>query len=156
FSTHDVHVPRAPHPRFAGRSGMGPRGDAILEFDWSVGEVIRALERHGLSDKTLLIVSSDNGPVVDDGYQDQGVELLGSHRPGGPWRGGKYSRFEAGTRVPFVVRWPGKVAPGVSSAAMSQIDLPATLAALAGVALQAGEAPDSENHLDALLGRSSE
>ena len=59
-----------------------------------------------------MIVTSDNGPVVDDGYADRAVELLGGHRPGGPLRGGKYSAFEGGTRVPFIVRWPGRVKPG--------------------------------------------
>src|SRR5690606_26215072 len=94
FSTHDIHVPRVPHRDFAGRSGMGPRGDAILQLDWQVGQVLDALDRLGLRENTLVIFSSDNGPVVDDGYQDQAVELLGDHRPAGPFRGGKYSAFE--------------------------------------------------------------
>jgi arylsulfatase A-like enzyme len=152
FATHDIHVPRVPHPRFAGRSGMGPRGDAILEFDWSVGEIARALDRLGLSADTLLIVTSDNGPVVDDGYQDQAVEKLGAHKPAGPLRGGKYSAFEAGTRVPFLLRWPARVKPGVSGALLGQIDLVASLAALAGQTLEPGAAPDSQNVLPALLG----
>ena len=108
FATHDIHVPRVPHPRFAGKSGMGPRGDAIVEFDWSVGEVLRALDENGLAESTLVVLTSDNGPVVDDGYRDDAVEKLGSHKPAGPFRGGKYSKFEGGTRVPFMVRWPGK------------------------------------------------
>lgn len=154
FATHDIHVPRVPHPRFA-TSGMGPRGDAILEFDWSVGEIARALDRLGLSENTLFIISSDNGPVVDDGYRDDAVEKLGDHRPAGPLRGGKYSVFEAGTRVPFVVRWPKRVKPGISDALFSQVDLPATFAALAGVPLTAPDAPDSQNLLGALSGTSS-
>ncbi len=154
FSTHDIHVPRVPHPRFAGKSGMGPRGDAILEFDWSVGEIVRALDRHGLTGRTLLIVSSDNGPVVDDGYRDDAVETLGGHRPAGPLRGGKYSAFEGGTRVPFIVRWPGRVKPGTSAALISQVDLPASFASLAGVPLAPADAPDSYDVLDALLGSS--
>ncbi len=154
FSTHDIHVPRVPHPRFAGKSGMGPRGDAILEFDWAVGEIARTLQRLGLDDNTLLIVSSDNGPVVDDGYRDEAVEKLQGHRPAGPLRGGKYSAFEGGTRVPFIVRWPGRVKPGTSDALVSQVDFPATLAALAGVELAPPDAPDSHNVLQALLGKS--
>jgi len=109
FSTHDIHVPRVPHPRFAGRSGMGPRGDAILQLDWCVGEILGALDRHGLARNTLVVFTSDNGPVIDDGYRDEAVEKLGDHRPAGPWRGGKYSNFEGGTRVPFFVRWPESV-----------------------------------------------
>jgi len=97
FATHDVHVPRVPNPRFAGKSGMGPRGDAILEFDWSVGEVLKTLKRLGIEKNTIIIVTSDNGPVVDDGYKDQAVELLGAHKPAGKYRGGKYSSFEGGT-----------------------------------------------------------
>ncbi|MEI8084958.1 MAG: sulfatase-like hydrolase/transferase, partial [Paludibacter sp.] len=71
FGTQDVHVPRLPHPRFAGKSGLGPRGDAILEFDWIVGEVTKKLHELGLEKNTIVILSSDNGPVIDDGYQDQ-------------------------------------------------------------------------------------
>jgi arylsulfatase A-like enzyme len=154
FATHDIHVPRVPHPRFAGRSGMGPRGDAILEFDWSVGEILGALDRLALADNTLVIVTSDNGPVVDDGYQDQAVERLGAHRPGGPLRGGKYSALLAGTRVPFLLRWPARVKPGVSGALVGQVDPFASLAALAGHRLGADAAPDSQDVLPALLGTS--
>jgi arylsulfatase A-like enzyme len=155
FSTHDIHVPRVPHPRFAGKSGLGPRGDAILEFDWSVGEIVQTLERLRLDDNTLVIVTSDNGPVVDDGYRDEAVEKLNGHRPAGPLRGGKYSAFEGGTRVPFIVRWPARVRPGTSDALLSQVDLPATFAALAGVELAPTDAPDSHDLLPALLGRSA-
>jgi arylsulfatase A-like enzyme len=152
FATHDIHVPRVPHPRFAGLSGMGPRGDAILEFDWSVGEITRALDRLHLSANTLVIVTSDNGPVVDDGYRDQAVEKLGGHRPAGQLRGGKYSAFEAGTRVLFLLRWPARVKAGVSGALVGQIDLVASFAALTGQRVGPGAAPDSQNVLPALLG----
>lgn len=153
FSTHDIHVPRVPHPRFAGKSGMGARGDAILQLDWSVGQILDALESQGLARNTLVIFTSDNGPVVDDGYRDQSVEKLGSHKPAGPWRGGKYSIFEGGTRVPFLVRWPGRVPAGVESPALvSQIDLFHSLAFLTGVRLEAEAAPDSFNIISAVLG----
>ena len=153
FATHDIHVPRVPHPRFSGKSGLGPRGDAILQFDWSVGEVLKTLDRLGLANNTLVIFSSDNGPVVDDGYKDQAVELLDGHKPGGPLRGGKYSAFDAGTRVPFVVRWPARVKPGLSEALACQIDLPASMAAMTGQKLGFEDAPDSFDVLGALLGR---
>lgn len=151
FAAHDPHVPRVPHPRFAGKSGMGPRGDAILQFDDNVGTILAALERLGLKDNTLVLLSSDNGPVVDDGYKDDAVEKLGDHKPAGPLRGGKYSAFEGGTRVPFIIRWPGRVKPGVSHALVSQVDFPASFAALTG---QKGpeSARDSQNVLAALLG----
>ncbi len=154
LATHDIHVPRQPHARFAGKSGMGPRGDAIVEFDWCVGEVLAALEKEGIAANTLVILSSDNGPVMDDGYQDGAVEKLGDHQPAGPLRGGKYSIYEGGTRVPFIVRWPGRVKPGVSDALMSQVDFPATFAGLTGQPFDAKTAPDSQNMLPALLGDS--
>jgi arylsulfatase A-like enzyme len=95
---------------------MGPRGDAIMQLDWCVGRVMDTLERLGLANDTLFLFSSDNGPVVDDGYRDQAVENLGDHKPAGPWRGGKYSAYDGGTRVPFIARWPGRLKPGVSNA----------------------------------------
>jgi arylsulfatase A-like enzyme len=153
FATHDIHVPRMPHARFVGKSGLGLRGDATLEFDWSVGQVLDALDRLGLSKDTIVIVTSDNGPVVDDGYQDGSVEKLNGHTPAGPLRGGKYSAFEAGTRVPFIARWPGQIKPGVSPALVTQVDLLATFAALAGQPLAAAEAGDSRDATAALLGR---
>jgi arylsulfatase A-like enzyme len=133
---------------------MGPRGDAIAELDWSIGRILDTLDRLKLTRDTLFIFSSDNGPVVDDGYRDQAVEKLGDHKPAGPLRGGKYSAYDGGTRVPFVVRWPGSVKPGVSAAPLSQVDLLASFAALAGRKLPDDSAPDSFNLLPALLGKS--
>ncbi len=152
FAAHDPHVPRVPHQRFVGKSGMGPRGDAILQFDDSVGTILAALDRLGLKDNTLVLLSSDNGPVVDDGYQDEAVQKLGDHKPAGPLRGGKYSAFEGGTRVPFILRWPAKVKPGVSSALVCQVDFSASFAALTGQPAPTA-AMDSQNVLPALLGK---
>ncbi|HYK89930.1 MAG TPA: arylsulfatase [Acidobacteriota bacterium] len=154
FATHDIHVPRVPHPRFAGKSGLGPRGDVILEFDWSAGEVVKTLDRLKLTENTLVILTSDNGPVVDDGYRDQAVELLDGHKPSGPLRGGKYSAFDGGTRVAFIVRWPIRVKTGVSGALVGQIDFLSSFAALTGQKLAPGDAPDSYDVLQALLGNS--
>lgn len=154
FATHDIHVPRVPHQRFAGKSGMGPRGDAILEFDWSVGEIIKTIDNLKLSRNTIIIVTSDNGPVVDDGYKDEAVEKLGDHKPAGPLRGGKYSAFDGGTRVAFIVRWTGKIKPGVTDALFSQIDLLSSFASLTGQSLDQEDAPDSFNNLNTLLGKS--
>jgi len=155
FSTHDIHVPRVPHPRFAGKSGRGGRGDAAMQFDWFVGEILNALERLKLDQNTLVILTSDNGPVVDDGYHDQSVEMLGDHKPAGPLRGGKYSAFDAGTRIPFIVRWPGRVTPGTSDALVSQIDLFASFAGLTGQILPKQAAPDSRDAMTTLLGEST-
>ena len=152
YAFHQPHVPRLPHPRFVGRTGLGPRGDAIAEMDWCVGEMLDALERCGLKEDTIVVFSSDNGPVLNDGYYDEAVELCGDHRPAGPLRGGKYSMYDGGTRVPFIVSWPGAVETGESDALVSQVDFFASFAALAGVSLDAG--PDSVDVLDALLGQS--
>lgn len=155
FALHDPHVPRVPHPRFVGKTDLGPRGDAIVQADWCVGEVLNTLDRLRLSENTLVILSSDNGPVVDDGYQDEAVERLSNHTPSGPLRGGKYSKFEAGTRVPFIARWSGRIKPGVSDAVVCQVDFTASFAALTGQALSTEDAPDSFNVLPALLGEST-
>ncbi len=155
YSTNGIHVPRTPHPRFAGKSGLGARGDVILELDWCVGEVLKTLDSLNLTDKTMIIFSSDNGPVVDDGYFDESVENLNGHIPGGPFRGGKYSAFDAGTRVPFIIRWPGHVEEGTSDALVSQIDLAASLASLTGQKVTTKDAfPDSHNYLKTFLGKS--
>ena len=153
FATNDVHVPRVPHPRFAGKSGMGARGDALIEFDWTVGQVMETLERLGLRENTLIVLTSDNGPVVDDGYQDQAVELLGEHRPWGAYRGGKYSSFEAGTRIPFIVSYPGKVKEGVSKALVSQVDFLASMSELLGVSLTCDQKKDSREQLSTWYGK---
>jgi arylsulfatase A-like enzyme len=152
FATHDIHVPRTPHSRFAGKTEMGPRGDAIVQLDWCVGEVLEALDQHGLRNDTLVIFTSDNGPVVDDGYRDDALKRLGGHRPAGPLRGGKYSAFEGGTRVPFLVRWPARVKPGISEALVCQIDFVASIAALVGQKLADQDAQDSVDVRGALLG----
>ena len=152
FGLHQPHVPRTPNARFVGTSGMGPRGDAIMEADWCVGELIAHLEKTGLLENTLVIFSSDNGPVLDDGYVDEAVEKLGNHKPAGPLRGGKYSLYEAGTRVPFLVYWKGKIKPMVSDAMVCQLDLMASIASLVKQPLKEGF--DSQNILPALLGKS--
>ena len=152
YALQQPHVPRTPHPRFVGKSGMGPRGDVILEADWCVGELVNTLEKEGVLDNTLIIFSSDNGPVLNDGYYDEAVEKLGDHTPAGPLRGGKYSLFEAGTRVPFITYWKGRIKPSTSDALVCQLDVLASLAHLTGSAAQSR---DSKNLLDVLLGESS-
>ncbi|HPZ86808.1 MAG TPA: arylsulfatase [Flavihumibacter sp.] len=155
YNLTEPHVPRMPSTMFRGKSGLGLRGDTILQLDWSVGEILKELERLHLTQNTLVIFTSDNGPVLDDGYQDGAVTLLQGHKPGGPLRGGKYSLFEAGTRVPFIVSWPAQVKPGTSEALLCQVDWLASFAALLNKTLPAGVGADSQNQLPALLGRSA-
>lgn len=153
FGATEPHVPRTPHPRFVGKTGMGPRGDVIVQFDWEVGQIMDALEKYGVSRTTIVILSSDNGPVLMDGYQDDAQSRVGAHKPAGVYSGGKYSVREGGTRVPFIVRWPERVRPGVSDALVSQVDLLASLAALVERPLVKENAVmDSMNVLPTLLG----
>jgi arylsulfatase A-like enzyme len=156
LATHDIHVPRMPHSRFVGKSGMGPRGDAILQLDWTVREIIAALKKRKLLENTIIIFTSDNGAVIDDGYKDSAVEKLGKHKPNGIFRGGKYSAFEAGTRVPFIISWKGKIANGkTTNTLLSQVDLYSSLAALTGQNIQDGNAPDSKNYVASFLNKSN-
>lgn len=153
YGLHQPHVPRAPHERFVGSTSMGPRGDAIIEADWCVGEVLSWMRKKGLLDNTIVIFTSDNGPVLNDGYKDQAVELLGSHDQLNGMRGGKYSLFDGGTHVPFILAWGDKVTPGVvSDAFVSLMDLFPSIAAVVGE-----EVPDSLDGIsipDAFLGKS--
>lgn len=153
YALQQPHVPRTPHPRFAGKSRMGTRGDVILEADWVVGEFIKTLKEEHILENTLIIFTSDNGPVLNDGYYDEAVEKLGEHEPAGPLRGGKYSLFDAGTHVPFITFWKGTIEPKVSNALVSQIDLLSSIANLIGDNVKDS---DSQELLDVFLGESEE
>ncbi len=156
LSTHDIHVPRVPHPRFKGTSQAGVRGDAIHSFDWTVGRVLASLDRLKLTDNTLVIVTSDNGGVLDANGPDTEhggtVQTNNGHLHNGPLRAGKGSPYEGGTRVPFIVRWPGQIKAGVSESLICHVDMLATVAALTGQKLADAAGPDSFNVLPALLG----
>lgn len=153
FATNDIHVPRDPHKRFVGKSGLGIRGDVTVQMDDSLGRVRAALDKAGYGDDCLFIFTSDNGPVISDGYLDNADKDCDGHNPAAPYSGGKYTLQEGGTRMPFIVSWPGKVRQGESSALISQVDLPRSLAALVGVKVPANAMPDSQNQLPALLGQ---
>ncbi|CAA6696517.1 MULTISPECIES: sulfatase-like hydrolase/transferase [unclassified Lentimonas] len=158
FASQDVHVPRAPHPRFQGATELGYRGDAMVQFDWSTGEILDALEAHGLTENTIVIFSSDNGPVYDDGYADGTTvktsteEVDRGHDGSAHYRGGKYQIYEGGTRVPFIIRWPARIQPGVSNALVNQIDFIASFADLLNIELAVTDAADSRDTLAAFLG----
>lgn len=152
FGTHDIHVPRVPHSDFKGKSGMGDRGDVILQLDWTVGRIIDILNDKGILENSMIIFSSDNGPVIDDGYHDQAFELLNGHTPMGIYRGGKYSLYDAGTRVPLIVYWKDKIEAGVQEGRFSQIDFIRTMAAFLNQPLEDEIAFDSQNALPVLLG----
>lgn len=153
FASHDIHVPRIPHERFQGATSLGYRGDAIVQLDWCVGEIMKTLDRLKLTEKTMVVFCSDNGPVLDDGYKDDAIEKIGDHRAAGPYTGGKYSVYEGGTRTPFITRWKGTITPGESEQVVCTIDLAASVASLTGQKLPHDACLDSFDVLDALLGK---
>jgi arylsulfatase A len=159
FASQLTHVPRTPNKRFQGKTELTYRGDATVELDWAVGEIMKMLQENGLSENTIVIFSSDNGPVYDDGYED-GTTVKESrgesdrgHDGSGIYRGGKYQIYEGGTRVPFIVRWPDKIKPGKSDALVSQIDLLASFASYFDIPLNADDAYDSRNTWNAFIGK---
>ena len=153
LSTHDIHEPMVPHPRFRGTSGCGWRGDVIHQLDWTVGEVLGALDRLGFAKDTLVIFTSDNGGAIKDTYEDGTNHLHALQPPNGILRGRKSQLYEGGHRVPFIARWPARIAAGAESAALiAHLDLIKSFATLTGQKLPAGAAPDAVDVLPALLG----
>lgn len=152
FASHDLHVPRIPHERFQGVTPLGFRADSIVQLDWCVGELMKAVDRLGLAENTLFVFCSDNGPVMDDGYADEALEKLGDHKAAGPYSGGKYSIYEGGTRTPLITRWKGTIEPGVSEELVTTIDLYGSLAALTGGEIPEEGALDSFDVMGAFLG----
>ena len=160
-ATHNIHVPRVPNPQFRGKSDCGPRGDTIVEFDWTVGQVLDKLDALGLADSTLVILSSDNGGINDNNGPDNihGIgdpDATNGHKCNGVLRGTKGTVWEGGTRLPMITRWPGQIQPGVSDAMVCQVDFLASLASLTGQVLAENDAPDSFNVLPELLGQKPE
>lgn len=152
YGLHQPHVPRTPHQRFVGATTMGPRGDVIAELDWCVGELMAELRKLDLLDNTIIVFTSDNGPVLDDGYVDYAVERLGNHQVTGGLRGGKYSLYDGGTHIPFFVYWKGHIEPTTSNALVCQMDLLNSFAALVGQPVR--QDLDSKEMLDVFLGKS--
>ena len=143
FAPHDVHPPIISQKRFAGASGISKRADMLLGLDDTIGQIMQALDRLGLSENTLVIYSSDNGAYVSD---------ESGHRPTGPFRGVKSTSWEGGTRVPFIALWPARIKSGVSEDLVSTIDIPATVTAAAGITPPKDALPDSYNLLPSMLG----
>ena len=102
YAVHQPHVPRVPSARFCGATALGPRGDVIAELDWCVGQLMEELEKLNIRDNTMIIFSSDNGPVLDDGYVDGAFELNGTHRAAGPLRRGNWAYLSPSEGLPFI------------------------------------------------------
>lgn len=150
-ATQTVHLPALPAEQFVAATEAGPLGDFISEFDWLVGELLGTLDRLGVSDNTLVIVSSDNGPEIVITHMREAY----GHDSARPWRGFKRDNWEGGHRVPFIARWPGKIAPGgVSDQTICQTDFMATCAAIVDAELPPDAGEDSFNLLPVLLGNS--
>ena len=160
------HKPVSPHPRFEGKSKLGPYGDFVMQVDWTVGEVMRAIDEAGIAGNTIVFYTSDNGSFMyraRDGSQphhlnDEGEQAYfeGDHTANGQLRGTKADIWEAGHRVPFFVRWPGVIKPGSQcDATICHVDLFATAAAVAKSKLPPAPqaAPDSFNLLPLFSGK---
>lgn len=152
-SAQAVHLPSFPANQFKGKTRAGPHGDFIHQLDWVVGELMSTLEKLGLADNTLVIFTSDNGPETTSIIH---MRADYNHDGARPWRGMKRDQWEGGHRVPFLVRWPGKVKPGATSAQLTSLtDVMATVAAIIGTDLPKDAAEDSFNLLPVLLGQNS-
>ncbi len=150
YALTEPHAPRMPATMNKGKSDLGYRGDVILQLDWAVGELMKRLKSLKLDKNTIVIFTSDNGPVLNDGYLDKDVEQLNGHTPAGVLRGGKYSILEGGNREPFIVSWPKEIKPGVSDAMISQVDLVKSFASYFNIS---AEPMDSQNMWQALIGK---
>jgi arylsulfatase A len=149
FPLPSPHAPIIPNDEFRGKSQAGPYGDFVCESDAMAGRVLDTLQRKGFAENTIVVFTADNGP---EHYAYDRVKNF-DHWSSGPLRGLKRDVWEGGHRVPFVVRWPGKVSPGtVSDETVSQVDLAATFAAVIGYAPNSKEAIDSYNLLPLLQG----
>lgn len=156
LATNNIHVPRMPHPRFQGKTAQGLRGDAIVELDEMVGEIVKTLDSLQLRENTIILFSSDNGAVLDDGYADQAVEKKQNHNPFGVLRGGKYSAYEGGTRVPLIVSWKNKLKKQISNAPVSQVDFIESVAGFLNVKTDKQQALDSQNQWKTWVGEDSQ
>lgn len=149
-STQGVHLPSFAAPQFQGKSQAGPHGDFIHQLDWTVGQLMETLEKLGIAENTIVILTSDNGPEVDTV-----IDMRKTHQHDGarPWRGVKRDAWEGGHRVPFIVRWPDKIKTGsVSDQLTGLTDVMATLATVVGASLPNDAAEDGYNMLPAWLG----
>lgn len=146
YAPHNAHEPRVPSSAFRGKSEAGVYGDVIEEFDHCVGRIVEALKREGIYENTIIIVTSDNAPMIKEGYKDGALEHINGHNPYANLRGEKYSLHEGGNKVPFIFSWPAKInKPFVQEQSFIYMDLLATLPALIGKGLKQEERADCKD-----------
>jgi arylsulfatase A-like enzyme len=154
FPTTNIHHPFTPHPRFNETSEAGMYGDFIHELDWIVGEVLKTLEEENLVDNTLVILTSDNGGMLNIGGQEA---RMAGHKANGELLGFKFDAWEGGHRIPLIIRWPGKIEAGsTTDQLMTSVDIFSTLASIVGYDLKSDDALDSYNMLPVWLGTTTE
>ena len=152
-----THFPTMPHPDFVGKSGKGSWGDLLMQIDSYVGDLLRTIEDLGIADETIVIFTADNGPeALSEGETSLTVETA-IHGSAGPWRSTLFTGYEGALRVPFAVRWPGKIDAGrVSDEIVHAMDLFPTLARIAGGELPSDRAIDGIDMSEFLLGQQEE
>ena len=155
MATTNIHHPLTPAPRFKGTSQAGLYGDFIHELDWMVGEIVKSLEKNGLTKNTMIVFTSDNGGMLNLGGRDA---FRKGHKINGNLLGFKFGIWEGGQRVPFIVKWPGKVPEGtVSDQLISNVDMLSTFVSLTGQEKEFTlKGKDSKNVLSAFLGEPGE
>ncbi|MDO8541361.1 MAG: arylsulfatase [Opitutaceae bacterium] len=151
FALTSPHEPVSPSKDFRGRSGIAPIADFVMETDWSVGEVLKAIDESGIGPDTLVIFAADNGHSHYTGWDHL---IAAGHKPSGPYRGHKGDIWEGGHRVPLILRWPGRVAENTTNSQLVCLtDAFATVAELVGTGLPAAGAEDSFSFLSSALGQ---
>jgi len=149
YASHNIHHPFTPHPYFQGKSECGLYGDFVEELDWSVGQILEALETFGVADNTLVIFTSDNGGMFNGGGKEA---IRQGHAPNGKLKGQKFGAWEGGHRVPFLAKWPTRIPAGTtSSELLANMDLLPTFATIINQQLTPEEAPDGLNQLPLFL-----
>jgi arylsulfatase len=149
-----THFPALPHPDFKGKSGKGPWGDMLMQIDSYTGELLDAIDDLGITNNTIFIFTADNGPeALDFGETSMTVETA-LHGSAGPWRSSLFTGYEGALRVPFAIRWPGKIAAGgVSDEIVHEMDLFPTLAKIVGGEVPKDRVIDGVDISEFLLGK---
>lgn len=146
YAPHNAHEPRVPSKMFRGKSQAGIYGDVIEEFDYYVGEIIKTLKDEGLYDNTIVVVTSDNAPMIKEGYKDGALENINGHNPYANLRGEKYSLHEGGNKVPFICVWPDKIKSSfIQEQPFTYLDMMATIPSLIGKTIDVNQMNDSRD-----------